>query len=30
MGFGTTMRRDMWWLELLPVIILLGLFGWSC
>jgi hypothetical protein len=26
-GFGTTMRRDTWWLELLPVIILLGGFG---
>jgi hypothetical protein len=26
-GFGTTMRRDVWWLELLPVIILLGGFS---
>ncbi len=24
---GATMRRDAWWLELLPVIILLGAFG---
>ena len=26
-GFGATMRRDLWWLELLPVIIVLGGFG---
>lgn len=26
-GFGTTMRRDAWWLELIPVIIVLGGFG---
>lgn len=26
-GFGATMRRDPWWLELLPVIVLLGGFG---
>ncbi|HZS52517.1 MAG TPA: hypothetical protein VFA54_16740 [Bryobacterales bacterium] len=26
-GFGATLRRDAWWTELLPVIILLGLFG---
>jgi hypothetical protein len=25
--FGSTMRRDVWWLELLPVIVLLGGFG---
>ena len=25
--FGGTMRRDAWWLELLPVIVLLGAFG---
>jgi hypothetical protein len=25
--FGATQRRDAWWLELLPVVILLGLFG---
>ena len=24
---GGTMRRDAWWLELLPVIVLLGAFG---
>ena len=24
---GKTMRRDAWWLELLPVIVLLGAFG---
>ena len=24
---GSTMRRDAWWLELLPVVILLGGFG---
>ena len=26
-GFGATMRRDAWWVELLPVILVLGLFG---
>jgi hypothetical protein len=26
-GFGKTMRRDAWWLELIPVIIVLGGFG---
>ncbi|MGH9898160.1 MAG: succinate dehydrogenase [Pyrinomonadaceae bacterium] len=26
-GFGATMRRDAWWLELVPVLILLGGFG---
>src|SRR3982751_2786564 len=26
-GFGATMRRDTWWLELVPVVIVLGLFG---
>lgn len=26
-GFGTTMRRDAWWLELIPVVIVLGGFG---
>lgn len=26
-GFGTTARRDTWWLELVPVIVLLGGFG---
>jgi hypothetical protein len=26
-GFGATMRRDLWWLELLPVIIVLGGFS---
>jgi hypothetical protein len=26
-GFGTTMRRDLWWIELVPVILLLGGFG---
>lgn len=25
--FGSTLRRDAWWLELLPVVILLGGFG---
>ena len=24
---GATLRRDAWWLELLPVIALLGAFG---
>lgn len=26
-GFGATMRRDSWWVELVPVVFLLGLFG---
>ncbi len=26
-GFGRTMRRDAWWLELIPVVIVLGAFG---
>lgn len=26
-GFGTTARRDAWWLELLPVVIVLGAFS---
>src|SRR5918912_2370081 len=26
-GFGATMRRDSWWLEPVPVILVLGLFG---
>ena len=26
-GLGTTMRRDAWWLELLPVVIVLGAFS---
>ncbi len=26
-AFGSTMRRDAWWLELLPVIIILGAFS---
>jgi hypothetical protein len=26
-GFGATMRRDAWWLELIPVVIVLGAFG---
>jgi hypothetical protein len=26
-GFGDTLRRDAWWTELLPVILLLGSFG---
>ncbi len=25
--FGATLRRDAWWLELLPVVLVLGLFG---
>ena len=25
--FGSTVRRDAWWLEILPVIIVLGGFG---
>ena len=26
-GFGATMRRDAWWIELVPVVIVLGAFG---
>lgn len=26
-GFGVTLRRDAWWTEMIPVILLLGLFG---
>jgi hypothetical protein len=26
-GFGSTLRRDAWWVEILPVVILLGTFG---
>jgi len=26
-AFGETQRRDAWWVEILPVIILLGGFG---
>jgi hypothetical protein len=26
-GLGTTMRRDAWWLELLPVVVILGAFS---
>jgi hypothetical protein len=26
-GLGATLRRDAWWVELIPVVILLGLFG---
>ncbi len=26
-GFGATMRRDAWWLEIIPVIVVLGGFG---
>ncbi len=26
-GFGNTLRRDAWWVEVLPVIVLLGGFG---
>ena len=26
-GFGKTMRRDAWWLELIPVVIVLGGFS---
>ena len=26
-GFGATMRRDLWWLEILPVVLVLGGFG---
>jgi hypothetical protein len=26
-GFGRTLRRDAWWVEIVPVIILLGTFG---
>jgi len=25
--FGATLRRDAWWLEILPVIVILGVFG---
>ena len=25
--FGATMRRDAWWLELLPVVLVLGAFS---
>src|ERR1700734_1092122 len=28
-GFGSTLRRDAWWVEVLPVIVLLGGFGLS-
>jgi hypothetical protein len=26
-GFGSTLRRDAWWVEIVPVVILLGAFG---
>ena len=26
-SFGATLRRDAWWLEILPVVVVLGLFG---
>ncbi len=26
-GFGSTARRDTWWVEIIPVIVLLGGFG---
>lgn len=26
-GFGATMRRDTWWIEVLPVVVVLSLFG---
>ncbi len=26
-GFGSTARRDAWWVEIIPVIVLLGGFG---
>jgi hypothetical protein len=26
-GWGTTLRRDAWWVESLPVIVVLGGFG---
>jgi len=26
-GFGTTMRRDAWWVELIPVVLVLGAFS---
>ncbi|MFN2385320.1 MAG: succinate dehydrogenase [Thermoanaerobaculia bacterium] len=26
-GFGATQRRDRWWLEIAPVVLVLGLFG---
>src|SRR5438552_11627365 len=25
-GFGATMRRDAWWVELIPVVVILGVF----
>src|ERR1043166_7003398 len=25
-GFGATMRRDAWWIELIPVVLILGAF----
>jgi hypothetical protein len=26
-GFGSTQRRDAWWVEIVPVALLLGAFG---
>src|SRR5271170_2716864 len=26
-GFGATLRRDAWWVEILPVVVVLGGFG---
>ena len=26
-GFGVTMRRDAWWVELIPVVVVLGAFS---
>src|SRR5215472_10900673 len=26
-GFGSTLRRDAWWVEILPVVVVLGGFG---
>jgi len=26
-GFGATMRRDAWWIELIPVVLVLGAFS---
>ena len=26
-GFGSTLRRDAWWVEILPVVVLLSVFG---
>src|SRR5260370_1851460 len=26
-AFGSTLRRDAWWVEILPVVIILSLFG---